>query len=109
MIDPNVTFGEEVFKIGRTTDRTDGKITGVNVSQLKVNIDGTYYLFAEQLEISCDGSLFAFSGDSGSLVVAKSLYALGLIVGGGFHAGKSVVYANPLRKVMDDIDIDLVL
>jgi hypothetical protein len=109
VINPILTLGEKVFKIGRTTDRTSGEITGVNVSNLKINLDGIYYLFAEQLEISVDRGLFAQHGDSGSLVVNNALLGLGLILGGGFSGGKSVVYANPLPKVMDSLGVDLVL
>jgi len=109
VIDPHDAIGQEVFKIGRTSDRTTGTITAINVSNVKIPFGGTPYLFTNQVEITGTKGLFAFYGDSGSLVVSKTLYAIGLLMGGSYRAGRSIVYANPLSEVMDSLSLSLVL
>jgi hypothetical protein len=106
-MDPNL-LNQEVFKIGRS-GRTIGNISAINVVNLKMPFDGTPYIFTNQFEITSDRGPFAYHGDSGSLVISKTLYALGLIMGGGYLNGKSSVYANPLSEVMDSLGLNLIM
>jgi Peptidase family S64 len=107
-IDHNL-LNQEVFKIGRSSDRTIGHISAINVANLKMSFGGTPYIFSSQFEVTSDRGPFAIYGDSGSLVVSKTSYALGLIMGGGYHAGRSTVYANPLSEVMDGLGLNLIV
>jgi hypothetical protein len=109
-IDPSM-LGEPVFKIGRTSDRTTGLISAIDLVNLKMSFGGTPFIFSKQMEITSDTGRFSFYGDSGSLVVSHTLYALGLLMGGSYNytTGSSFTYANPLSEVMDTLDLDLVI
>jgi hypothetical protein len=107
-IDPSM-LGEPVFKIGRTSDRTTGRISSIDVANLKMNFGGTPLIFWKQMEITGDTGRFSLYGDSGSLVVSDTLSALGLLMGGSYNytTGRSFTYANPLSEVMDTLDLKL--
>jgi hypothetical protein len=109
-IDPSM-LGEQVFKIGRTSDRTTGRINAVNFLNLKMAFGQTPFIFSKQMEITSDTGRFSLYGDSGSLVVSNTLDALGLLMGGSYNytTGRSFTYANPLSEVMDTLDLNLVV
>lgn len=62
---------------------------------------------------TCNSSApFSDSGDSGSLIVDDDRLAIGLLFAGGDEGGrngKGLTYANPLRAVLDALQVDLEL
>lgn len=92
---------EEVWKVGRTTRRTTGKLTSVELDNVVVPIGGKRYRFDGQLEISPRGSKpFAEGGDSGAVVLSGSK-GLGLL----FAGNGRVAYANPLQAVLESLRV----
>lgn len=102
-----------VYKVGRTTGQTKGKVTAFELEGLTVEFDRGVLTFDDQIEIEGDGRhAFSDSGDSGSLIVDQECRAVGLLFAGGDEGGsngKGLTYANPIRKVLDELKVDLVL
>lgn len=92
--------GEEVvFKVGRTTGLTRGRISAFEVDDIWVRYDMGVIGFNRQIEIApLESSPFSLGGDSGSLIVDESLRAVGLLFAGN---DVDVTYANPIRTVLD--------
>ncbi|KEI03028.1 hypothetical protein [Clostridium botulinum] len=67
-------IGDRVFKIGRTTGRTHGVITAIDVTQV-INYPEGKALFKEQILTSASGN----TGDSGSVLLNSNMEALGLL------------------------------
>ena len=91
--------GEEtVFKLGRTTGLTRGRISAFEVDDVWVRYDKGLIGFDRQIEITpADGSPFSLGGDSGSLILDESLHAVGLLFAGN---DVDVTYANPIQTVL---------
>lgn len=102
-----------VYKVGRTTGQTKGRITAFDVDNVRVEYDLGELRFDNQIEIEGTGSrAFSDSGDSGSLIVDGDLRAIGLLFAGGEEGGsngKGLTYANPLGTVLDTLNVDLEL
>jgi len=68
--------------------------------------------FDGQIEIEGAGDdPFSGPGDSGSLIVNAERRGIGLLFAGGDQGGtngKGLTYANPLRAVLDALEVDLV-
>lgn len=104
--------GAFVYKVGRTTGQTKGRIKAFDIDNVLVQYDAGVMRFDNQLEIEGTGNKpFSKSGDSGSLVVDSGRKAIGLLFAGGNQGGsngKGLTFANPIETVLDDLDVDLV-
>ena len=99
-------IGETVYKVGRTTGVTTGKISAIEVDDLVVGYDAGDLTFDDQIEVAPDGPKpFSLGGDSGSLIVDSSLKAVALLFAGN---DTSATYGNPIATVLDALDMDLV-
>ncbi len=97
--------GERVFKLGRTTGLTEGRISAVEVDDVVVGYDMGDLHFDDQLEIAPVGSQpFSLGGDSGSLIVDGRRRAVGLLFAGN---DRDATFANPIDRVLDALDVDL--
>jgi hypothetical protein len=97
--------GERVFKLGRTTGLSEGRISAVEVDDVVVGYDTGDLHFDDQLEIAPVGSEpFSLGGDSGSLIVDRRRRAVGLLFAGN---DRDATFANPIDTVLDALDVDL--
>lgn len=96
--------GGIVYKIGRTTGATAGRVTAVEMDNVVVNYDMGNLRFDDQIEIEGAGTAaFSDGGDSGSLIVDSSMRAVALLFAGGDTGGSNqmgLTYANPIGKVL---------
>ncbi len=100
-----------VQKMGRTTCRTDGIVSAVNVTIIVLypsqcrSGSGTAS-FINQIQIDDDGSPFSAGGDSGSLVVTRDACpsAVGLL----FAGGSGSTFANPIDMVLTKLNRKMV-
>lgn len=103
----------KVYKVGRTTGQTEGRITAFDIDNVQVEYDLGVLRFDNQIEIEGAGTkAFSDAGDSGSLIVDETLHGIGLLFAGGDDGGsnnKGLTYANPLGSVLDTLKIDLEL
>jgi len=103
--------GETVFKIGRTTGATGGRVTAFDLDNVIVNYDKGNLRFDGQVEIEGVGNAaFSDGGDSGSLIVNARMEAVALLFAGGDRGGSNglgLTYANPLRHVLKDLKATL--
>ncbi len=104
-----VDMDDVVWKVGRTTGLTFGRITGFNMDNVEVDYatpGGTVTCsFNDQIEIKGPkGQFFSRPGDSGSLIIGDDYYAVGLLFAGS-DAG--VTFANPIGKVLRAFDAEL--
>jgi hypothetical protein len=104
--------GVAVAKLGRTTGLTRGRVTAFELDNVVVAFDMGNLRFDNQIEIEGEGDdAFGAGGDSGSLIVDEGRRAVALLfaVGeiGGTN-GKGLAYANPIRSVLDALDVELV-
>jgi hypothetical protein len=103
--------GDFVYKVGRTTGPTRGRVTAFDVDNVVVGYDMGNLRFDNQLEIEGTGrTSFSDGGDSGSLIVNESMQAVGLLFAGGDQGGSNglgLTYANPIRRVLSDLKATL--
>lgn len=99
--------GEEiVFKIGRTTGLTRGRVSAFEVDDVWVQYDMGTIGFDNQIEIASLGSSpFSLGGDSGSLIVDEDLRAVALLFAGN---DVDVTYANPIQEVLQILGVQIV-
>lgn len=98
--------GEIVYKVGRTTGLTRGRISAIEVDGLLVGYDMGDAEFEGQIQIvPADNKPFSLAGDSGSLIVDRYRRALALL-----FAGNDVdsTFASPIRTVLDALQVELV-
>jgi hypothetical protein len=89
---------ESVFKIGRTTGLTRGRVSAFEVDDVWIRYDTGLLGFDRQIEIApLENGPFSLGGDSGSLIVDESLRAVGLLFAGN---DVDVTYANPIQAVL---------
>jgi len=102
-----VTAGERVnvYKIGRTTFLTSGRVTAVDF-EVMTYFSGQKTRFEKQIEIDGDSGMFGDLGDSGSLVVDEKFFGTGLFFAVGEN-GKS--YANHLEPALSALRIELAI
>jgi len=104
-------LGRRVFKAGRTTGVTFGRITQVEVDRLRVELgdddDLREALFSDQIEVEGDdGRAFSDSGDSGSLIVDRTGTPLALLFcGGPDERGADLTWANVLTTVLAKLGV----
>ncbi|MCA9605768.1 MAG: hypothetical protein KC619_09245 [Myxococcales bacterium] len=100
------TVGMTVGKSGRTTQLRVGRVVGVN-ARIRVNMGGgRIALFDDQITIQGVNGDFSRGGDSGSLVWewTGGRDPIGLL----FAGGGSYTFANPIGRVLNALDIDLI-
>lgn len=98
--------GERVFKVGRTTGITEGRVSAIELDNLIVGYDIGDLHFNGQIEIQPVGSKpFSLGGDSGSLIVDRRRRAVGLLFAGN---DADATYANPIETVLDRLKVRLV-
>ncbi len=105
--------GETVRKIGRTTGVTRGRVTAIEMDNVLVDYDLGTLRFDQQIEIEgADDVSFSAGGDSGALIVDEAGRAVALLFAGGDQGGtngQGLTYANPLRPVLEALQVDLML
>lgn len=108
---PVVDEGEAVFKIGRTTGPTEGRVTAFDLDHVIVNYDMGNLRFDNLIEIEGVGrQAFSDGGDSGSLVVNTRMEAVALLFAGsdsGGSNGLGLTYASPIHRVLEDLKATL--
>jgi len=99
--------GDGVLKVGRTTGLTYGIITSTDMD-IKVNFDGSYILFENQIEVSGENGPFSQPGDSGSAILkhnAGDKEIIGLLFAGN---AQGYTYANHILEVLYPLNVNLV-
>jgi hypothetical protein len=102
----------DVAKIGRTTGFTQGRISAVALIDLEISFGDRLVSFDDQIEIrSPAASPFSAGGDSGSLVVDLQGNAVGLLFAGTTSRDRQldITYVNPIARVLDLLEVDLIL
>jgi len=103
--------GDAVYKVGRTTGNTRGRVTAFDLDNVVGGYDIGNLRFDGQIEIEGHGkSPFSDGGDSGSLIVNRRMEAVALLFAGGEVGGRNglgLTYANPLHRVLDDLGATL--
>lgn len=103
--------GEIVYKVGRTTGATKGRVTAFDLDNVVVNYDLGNLRFDGQIEIEGLGSKpFSDGGDSGSLIVNSRMEAVALLFAGsdtGGRNGAGLTFANPIHRVMKELKATL--
>jgi hypothetical protein len=102
---------ETMFKLGRTTGPTEGRVTAFDMDNVIVNYDTGNLRFDNQIEIEGAGSTgFSDGGDSGSMIVNARMQAVALLFAGGDSGGSNglgLTYANPIQSVLKDLKATL--
>jgi hypothetical protein len=97
--------GEIVYKFGRTTGLTAGRVSAIEIDGLQVGYDTGRLEFDGQIQISpLNDKPFSLGGDSGSLIVDRKRQALALLFAGN---DADATFANPIGEVLNTMRIDL--
>ncbi|MFN0077784.1 MAG: hypothetical protein ACKVY0_15110 [Prosthecobacter sp.] len=108
-----VEVGNVVWKNGRTTQVTQGRVTAFEMDNVVVDFSDGAIRFDNQIEIEgADKHAFSDGGDSGSLIVGEDHLALALLFAGSDSGGSNqqgLTYANPIHTVLKALDIELAL
>lgn len=105
--------GDEVEKIGRTTGRTVGRVSAIEMDDVLVGYGPELGVLAFDGQIEVESTApgpFSRGGDSGSLVYRADGVALGLLFAGsetGGPAGTGLTYVNPVDEVLDALGVRL--
>jgi hypothetical protein len=103
--------GRVVYKVGRTTGPTKGRVTAFDLDNLVVNYDVGNLRFDGQIEIEGMGTKgFSDGGDSGSLIVNSRMEAVALLFAGsdtGGRNGAGLTFANPIHRVLTALRVTL--
>jgi S1-C subfamily serine protease len=105
--------GDVVYKVGRTTGATKGRVTAFDLDNVVINYDIGNLRFDGQIEIEGTGQgPFSDGGDSGSLIVNADMQAIALLFAGSDSGGRNnlgLTYANPIHRVLKDLKASLLL
>lgn len=108
---PEDSVSDIVFKIGRTTGLTWGRITAFELDPIEIDMGSAVHAFDNQIEIEGTGALpFGRPGDSGSLILDPQFKAVGLLFAGstsGGNNGKGLTYANRITDVLSNLNANL--
>jgi hypothetical protein len=103
--------GDVVYKVGRTTGATKGRVTAFDLDNVVINYDIGNLRFDGQIEIEGTGQgPFSDGGDSGSLIVNAGMQAIALLFAGSDSGGRNnmgLTYANPIHRVLNDLKASL--
>jgi hypothetical protein len=104
--------GTAVAKLGRTTGLTRGQVTAFELDNVVVGYDLGNLRFDNQVEIegAARDAPFSRGGDSGSLIVDADRRAVALLFAGsdvGGSNGQGLTFANPVRAVLDALEVNL--
>lgn len=103
--------GEVVYKVGRTTGPTKGRVTAFDLDNVVVSYDLGNLRFDGQIEIEGAGTRpFSDGGDSGALIVDSGMKAVALLFAGsdmGGRNGAGLTFANPIHRVLKDLKAKL--
>ena len=100
-----------VRKNGRSTHETHGRVSAFSLDRCRVDYSAAGPVeFQGQIEIeSLDEFPFAMGGDSGSLILTEEGAPLGLLhsvsAAGGRTNNSGLTFANPIRSVLDALDV----
>lgn len=99
--------GEVVYKVGRTTGVTKGRVSAIEVDSLEVGYDMGDIEFDGQIDVEPFdyGEPFSLGGDSGSLIVDSDRRAVALLFAGN---DVDATFASPIDAVLDALGVDLV-
>jgi hypothetical protein len=101
-----------VFKIGRTSGVTQGRVTAFEVDNIVVSYEMGDVTFDNTIEVeSTTAGHFSDGGDSGALIVNEAMEGVGLLFAGsdtGGSNGLGVTYANSLLTVLAELKVDLI-
>ncbi|MFE0100605.1 hypothetical protein [Streptomyces sp. NPDC059009] len=103
-----VVAGQEVFKVGRATDRRAGKVVTANYPPVSIPRDGVTYTFTGQMQIELQAGEtppFATHGDSGSVIVDSSRRVVGLFFASS--ANDTAALANHITDVVSALGITI--
>lgn len=105
---------DEVWKIGRTTGHTAGRVVAVNVDNVVVAMGaGTGQRLARfdgQISIERSDGHFSEGGDSGALIWTRDGSPAALLFAGterGGTTGYGLTYANPIEVVLDALNLEI--
>lgn len=105
---------EEVFKFGRTTGLTRGRLFATEVDNYIVNLGSASRPFRcrfdDQLQAYSEAGPFASPGDSGALAIDSGGAAHGLLFAGsrtGGPTGFGLAAINPIGPVLEELDTRL--
>jgi hypothetical protein len=105
-------IGDRVFKVGRTTGATAGRVTAFDMDNVVVGFDEGNLRFDNQIEIEGVGNRsFSDGGDSGSLILNSKMEAMALLFAGseqGGANGQGLTYACPIERVLRDLKATLI-
>ena len=97
--------GEIVYKVGRTTGMTKGRVSAIEMDRVFVEYDLGELRFDDQIEIEPVGTRpFSLGGDSGSLIVDRQRRAIALLFAGN---DVDATFANPIAAVLDALRVNL--
>lgn len=112
-VPPDKTASDLVFKIGRTTGLSWGRVTAIELDPIEISMGAAVHAFDNQIEVEGTGvSSFSRPGDSGSLVIDTQYRAVGLLFAGstsGGSNGRGLTYVNPIDDVLNGLKASLVL
>lgn len=100
---------EHVWKIGRTTNWTDGRVLTINQSTTTTYVvNGLRRIahFTGQISIEGVNGYFSKPGDSGSMILNDNNEAVALLFAGtskGGSNGGGITFANPMIQVMQSL------
>lgn len=100
-----VDVDDVVFKVGRTTGLTRGRVSAIEIDDISVEYDTGILDFDGQIEIGPGENVpFSMGGDSGSLIVDNERRAVGLLFAGN---DVDTTYANPIQAVLKALNVQL--
>jgi hypothetical protein len=105
-----VDEGSVVYKAGRTTGPTRGRVTAFDLDNVVVNYDIGNVRFDGQIEIEGTSRPFSDGGDSGSLIVNGAMQAVALLFAGSERGGRNdmgLTFANPIHRVLQALNATL--
>lgn len=90
--DERATSGMHVFKVGKSTGRTEGVVVDDNYASFTIHRGGTDFTFTGQVAIQNSNPLEPFSahGDSGSVIINSNNKIVGLL----FATGRNITVAG---------------
>jgi hypothetical protein len=99
--------GEAVYKVGRTTDLTQGTLDLVRLQRQSIQLpDGKLYIYTDVMTVERIGEkAFSKPGDSGALVYTADAFALGFVIGGT----DKTTWVAPIDQCLRDINAEIVL